>query len=359
MTNTSLKFHWSLPIDGEKERASAATVSGVPDIESMIEFCREAENQGLESLLMPFGFHMPDPISLVAHLSQHTSQLKLLIAYRAGIISPTLFVQQINTLSHLAQGRIAINFIAGTSPSEQARYGDFASHDQRLERCGEFMSVCQQLWRASEPVDFAGQFIKVKQAQIKTPFFEGKRPTVYLSGNSQMTEQIATKNTDGWLRYADSPSKIKASLQASKSDSLSVGLRMSLIARETKEEALRAAYEIVSHPDLQWKEFVQQVVNESDSEAVKKTFALAAATETAWLTPHVWTGAVPFRGGPAVAIVGSYDEVAGQIMDFKAAGVNEFIFSGWPNRTELKIFSEQVLPRIRRIEQSLNKESIK
>lgn len=62
----SIKFHWSLPIDGEKTKAGQATKSGIADTAAIIEFVKLAESNGIDSLLMPFGFHMPDPIPLAA-----------------------------------------------------------------------------------------------------------------------------------------------------------------------------------------------------------------------------------------------------------------------------------------------------
>lgn len=350
MKKTSLRFHWSLPIDGEKTRAGMATRSGIADIKSIIEFAQLAEESGIESLLMPFGFHMPDPIPLAAHIVSQTKTVKLLIAYRTGVISPVLFVQQINTLSHFCEGRLAINFIAGTSPKEQAQYGDFSSHDQRIHRAAEFIQVCRSLWETQNPLTFQGEFIQIKEAQLKTPYFDNGRPKVYLSGNSDLSKAVALKHTDGWLRYADSPATIEDSLAPIVKKGLSGGLRLSIIARGSRDEALRCARGIVSSPDAQWTKFIRGVVSESDSIAVKNTFAMGECDQSHWLTPSLWAGAVRYRGGPAVAIVGSYDEVAAQILAFKGAGVTEFIFSGWTNRDELEIFAAHVLPRVRNLE---------
>ena len=52
----------------------------------------------------------------------------------------------------------------------------------------------------------------------------------------------------------------------------------------------------------------------------------------------------------SVAIVGDYDEVAAAIWDFRAVGVSQFLFLGWPDLEEMTRFSEHVLPRLRRRE---------
>lgn len=350
MNNNPLQFHWSLPMDGEKVKASQATVSGVPDVDAMIEFSKIAEEAGIESLLMPFGFHMPDPIPLIGILAPHTKRIKFLIAYRAGIISPTLFTQQLNTLSHFVRGRIALNMIAGTSPSEQAQYGDFANHDQRIKRAAEFLQICCNLWDSKEPVDFEGEFYQVRGARLQTPFFENLKPQIYWSGNSLLTENLALKNAKTWLRYADTTENIKKAFARAVQQGTTAGLRMSVIARSTNSEALQAANQVVANPDLNWLSFVKKVIEESDSVAVRSTFALANNGANQWLAPNLWAGAVPFRGGPAITLVGSYDEISERIIDYKNVGVSEFIFSGWTNRQEIKIFAHEILPRVRHLE---------
>jgi alkanesulfonate monooxygenase len=340
----SLRIHWSLPIDGEKARASQMTRSGIPDLPAMAEFCRTAERCGIDSLLTPFGFHMPDPVPLVGALALQSSTIKFLIAYRPGLISPTLFVQQINTLSQLAQGRVTFNVIAGTSPAEQAYYGDFADHDQRYERAAEFIQICRALWEQRTGVTFTGRHYRIENATLNTPFFGEGRPEIYVSGNSDISRQTARQWGDCWLRYADAP-------HALAQDGVPFGLRLSVVARPTREEAVRAAYDIVARPDLNWKEFIRHLIEKSDSVAVKSTYALAQTHQEGWLTPTLWMGAVAFRGGPAVAIVGDPHDVAQTLMDFKQAGVSQVILSGWPNLAEMAFFGEAVLPELRKLEE--------
>ena len=48
-----------------------------------------------------------------------TKRVTLMVTCRSGLLSPTLFVQQVNTLSALTNGRGSINMVAGHTPSEQ------------------------------------------------------------------------------------------------------------------------------------------------------------------------------------------------------------------------------------------------
>jgi alkanesulfonate monooxygenase len=48
-----------------------------------------------------------------------------------------------------------------------------------------------------------------------------------------------------------------------------------------------------------------------------------------------------------MAIVGSPDEVADALFDFRAAGITQFLFMGWPDMEEMSNFHAEVLPRVR------------
>ena len=121
--NKPLRFHWRLPYAGEISAVamadqSSAPAIGLPDPDRQILFCRRAEECGIDSLLVDFGFAKPDPMLLAAILGQATEKIKFILAYRSGLFSPTMFVQQINTLSALIRGRILLNIVAGYSPEE-------------------------------------------------------------------------------------------------------------------------------------------------------------------------------------------------------------------------------------------------
>ena len=132
----NMRFHWRLPLGGEisgltRAAISARVTTGLPDLDVQTEFCRRAEECGIDSLLIDFGSSKPDSILLAAALGMATQKIKLIVAYRSGLASPTAFVQQLNTLSALIDGRFSLNIVAGYSPEEQRAYGDFLDHDER------------------------------------------------------------------------------------------------------------------------------------------------------------------------------------------------------------------------------------
>jgi len=341
---------------GEKLRGaqSRAAQSGTPDFEAHIAFCNRASECGMDSLLTAFGFHRPDPIVFATALGMLTEKIKFMIAVRSGILSPTVFVQQVNTVSALTKGRICINVVAGHTPVEQRYYGDFLEHDERYERTDEFLSVCQEFWKGKGEVNFDGKYYRVEKGRLNTPFVSEDRssPEIFLGGNSLLAEKLAVKYADCLWRLPDTPERLRPRIQPIVQQGTEVGLLVSIIARPQREQAVQAAYSLIeglgSKPKQTHKEFAQR----SDSVAFKSTFELAEKGDSDWLPLNLWTGAVPYLGAPAIALVGSAQEVASAILEFKDMGISQFLLMGWPDLEEMTYFAQEVLPIIREKEQA-------
>lgn len=125
-----------------------------------------------------------------------------------------------------------------------------------------------------------------------------------------------------------------------------VGILASMIARPSRKEALSAAQSIRAEVGDRARKTHQDFSRVSDSVAFTSTLALAEESSSDWLTDWLWTGAVPYLGAPAIALVGSYDEVTDGILEFTKAGVTQFLFLGWPDVPEMTAFSEEVRPRV-------------
>ncbi|MEU3026605.1 LLM class flavin-dependent oxidoreductase [Streptomyces incarnatus] len=347
-----LKLHWCSPLDSGQQKATDKYQAGELDFDGIVDFAREADELGVDSLLMGISYHMPDPLPMIGALVRETERVKFILAYRPGLLSPTLFTQIVNTVSWMSDGRIALNLVAGISPAEQAFYGDFLAHDQRYARSEEFLDVCHRFWRGETPLTHKGEHYTIEDAQLGLGYKGGGRPHIYISGASAVAQKTAIKYADCWLRYGDTPEGIAAVTEPLLSQGCEVGIRMHVLARETRAEALAAVEDMMRDPDEQHRAWVSDFVGKSDSEAVKTSFRLADTASDDWLSPMLWSGAVAYRGGPALCVVGSYAEVAEYLYAYKAAGVSEFIFSGWPTRDEMRIFYTHVAPLIREHERN-------
>lgn len=353
-----LRFHWMLPRGGERPGQSNVLSSdpksiGLPDLDAQLNFCRRAEEIGIDSLLTAFGYFRPDPMVLATALGMATQKSKFIVAYRPGLISPTLFVQQVNTLAALTNGRVSLNIIAGYSQKEQGYYGDFLGHDQRYHRAGEFLEICQGLWRGDGGSSFKGNYYQVEAAQLNTPFVSKERssPEIYVGGGSPQAQEVAARYGSCWLTLIDTVENLRPQVQSMLVQGIEVGLRCSVIARPTRKEALEAAYSLTDSANNPNKEWVEKVfVQTNDSQSIKARFDQVKEADSDWITPCLWRGAVPYFGPSSVALVGTPLEIAEAILAYKQIGCSQFILSGSNQFDAITYFGEEVLPLIRKME---------
>ncbi|MCU1246626.1 MAG: Alkanesulfonate monooxygenase [Acidobacteria bacterium] len=355
----NLRFHWMLPKGGEVALKTAQETSRVlttkstsgaalPDMEGWVRFARAAEEAGIESVLLSFSRYEPDTLLIACAVGRATSRLKFIVAYRSGLMQPATFVQQINTLSGLIDGRVALNIVAGSSTAEQRGYGDYLEHDERYARADEFLAICRAFWRNGADVDFFGQYYQVERGKLHTPFLAPGRtaPEIYVSGHSEQAQRLALCRGSAWLRLIDTPEKLRPVVASMRERDVEVCLRLCVICRPTRAEALAAAQALL--PDEETERQERGILQRSDSQTLKQ--ALAAADDVGWLDDLLWAGLVPFYGSSAMTLVGTPQELAGAFLRYKEIGITQFIIAGWPKLDEMMIFGRDVLPLVRRAE---------
>jgi alkanesulfonate monooxygenase len=350
-----LRFHWMLPKGGEVafddgqtpreaaryriESMQTTSPAPLPDLAGWTHFALRAEQAGIESVLISFSRYEPDPFVVACALGQAVKKLRFIIAYRSGLMQPTTFVQQMNTVSALTQGRVAFNIVAGSSSEEQHGYGDFLSHDERYARAEEFLAVCNAFWRADGDVDFEGKHYRVEQAKLATPFVanDRKAPEIYVSGHSEPSEQLAYSQGSCWLRVAEDPAKIAPVVARARARGIGVCLRLCLVCRPTREEAVEVAYSLLPEDKQE-----STTTLKDDSQMYRE------GSNGDWLNRSLWTGLVPHYGPVWTTLLGSPQELAEAFLEYERIGVTEFIISGWPEVDTVNVFGREVLPLIRK-----------
>jgi len=361
----NLRFHWMLPKGGEVipgqrqtvqeaaryriQSTSSSSPAPRPDMPGWVHFVKHAEEAGIDSILISFSRYEPDPLVVSCALGQMTRKMKFIAAYRSGLIQPTSFVQQVNTLSALMPGRVALNIVAGSSKAEQVGYGDFLPHDERYERAEEFLTICRLFWEANGDVNYQGKYYQVDQGKIQTPFVDNhaSMPEVYVSGHSEPAERVALSTATCLLRVADTPEKLRPLVARIREHGLEVCLRMEVICRTTREEAISVAESLI--PDRNQPDAKRAVVSKDDSQMYREGKTLPD-NQNHWLNESLWTGLVPYYGPVWTTLLGTPDELANAYLAYKAIGVTQFIMSGWPELDEVVTFGREVIPRVRAAE---------
>ena len=311
----ALRFHWMLPEAGQiamktpaaaarfrVEKAQEHSPASRPDLEGWERFASAAEQAGIESVLISFSRHEPEPLMVSCALAQAVEKLKFIVAYRSGLSNPAAFVQQFNTLSTLVGGRVALNLVAGSSRAEQHAYGDFLEHDERYARAEEFLEVCEAFWRdRTARIDFQGRFYQVAGGHFPTPFLSPSRttPEIYISGHSNAAEALAHSQASCWLRCAEPPEKLAPIVSRTRAAGVEVGLRLCVLCRPTRDEAIAVAESLI--PPCQ----IGMSAAGRDQRDDSKMYRDAAELKNAWISPSLWTGLVPLCGPVWTTLLGS------------------------------------------------------
>jgi alkanesulfonate monooxygenase len=352
-----MRFHWSLPSTGvadpKKGSHPRIEINPIGDLDRQRDFCRRADAIGIDALLLPIGFQRADPTVLATAYGLATERVRFMTASRPSVISPTHFVQQINTVSAFTNGRIEVNVVSGQGSQELRYYGDFSSHDERYARIDDFWTICHALWRREFPVNYQGQFISVEGARVNQEFVspDSHRPYVYIGGSSDLARGLAIKHADCLLRLAEPPEELAPKIEPALAAGIEVGIICNQVSGDTHDAAVTQAQWLASNAGERGKS-TQAEWRSATADSVGFAAIYRMAEDRAqWLTPYLWTGLVPYMGPPSISLVGSAAEIVEAIFDYRRIGVTQFLFQARPDLPTLEFFGANILPKIREREE--------
>ncbi len=364
----SIHLHWFLPTYGDSRfivggghglPAGAAHSDRDASIDYLASIVRGAESFGFTGALIPTGAWCEDAFITAALLARETTTLAFLVAFRPGLVSPTLSAQMAATFARHAPGRILLNVVVGGEAHEQRSFGDHLGKDDRYARCDEFLEVVRGLF-AGDTVTLKGTHVHVEEAALALP--PNPVPPLYFGGSSAAAGPVAARHADVYLTWGEPPDAVREKvdwirgLASKEGRDIRFGIRLHTISRDTADEAWAQADRFVAALDEQTVANAQKGLHRSESEGQRRMLALHERhrSDGTWsdarsleIAPNLWAGVGLVRGGAGTALVGSHLEVADRIAEYVEVGIDEFIFSGYPHLEELFWFGEGVVPILR------------
>jgi alkanesulfonate monooxygenase len=372
-----VEFGWFIPTTGdgkyigvEPQRESTA--------DYMIQVAQAAERSGFTFALIPTGGACIDSWIVGSTIAAHTQVLRPLVAMRPGLIAPVLAARMAASLDQVTGGRALINIVSGGSPQDLTATGDPLAddHDARYERTREFLDIVKSVWTNSheqtvkflasnqtaqqgkEPLHYSGRFYELKGGASLPAPVQKPHPPFYFGGSSPAGKRVAAETADVYLMWAEPLEWIReqiAEVEALKTElgrerELRYGLRAQVLVRETEEEAWREAWEIISKVNPQALLASSQRFTQTDATNQKRQNELreGSRANNFVIGPNLWTGLSTVRGGGAVLLVGTPDQVADRILEYIDLGISSFILSGYPHLEEAEITGELLLPAVKK-----------
>ncbi|HEX9337350.1 MAG TPA: LLM class flavin-dependent oxidoreductase [Pseudonocardiaceae bacterium] len=361
----TVTLHWFLPTSGDgrtvvevfhRNRAHGPAAGRQPDIDYLAQVARTAEQLGFTGVLTPTGTWCEDAWLVTAALLRETSRLKFLVAFRPGVISPTLAAQMAASYQRISGGRLLLNVVTGGDAVEQRRFGDYHDHDQRYARTDEFLAIVRGIW-SGEPVDFDGDHLRVAGATVLAP--PDPLPEIYFGGSSPAALPVAARRADVYLTWGEPPDQVAEkiakvrTLADAAGRSIRFGIRLHTITRDNSADAWATAGRFLAALDPAQVARAQEQLRASESVGQQRMVALHdggldRGVRGLEVSPNLWAGIGLVRGGAGTALVGSHQEVADRIEEYHAIGIEEFILSGYPHVEEAYWFGEGVRPELAR-----------
>lgn len=252
--------------------------------ERCVELCRRAEELGYVSLwnyqrllspvdadgneVLPSPYRsVHDPLAVLAYLAGQVRSARLgLAVVNAPYYSPILLAKMLTTIDHLSEGRLDVGLAIGWLQPEFEAVG--VPFERRGARTEDFLHCLEAIW-TEDPVEYRGEFYRVPPTRVAPRPVQQPHPPVLLGGTADAALRRAGRLTSGWI-------------SSSRADLTTIDRSVGVV-RAAAEEAGR------------------------DPAALRM----------------VCRGVVKVREGERAPLVGSLDEIRGDLDRLAAAGITE------------------------------------
>jgi alkanesulfonate monooxygenase len=324
---------------------------GVPDpaLASSWEHCRgitlAAEEAGFDNVLLPSGYALGiDSVAFAAGIAPLLRRMRLLLAVRLGEMWVPQLARQLATIDQMLDGRLTVNIISSDLP------GQTLDSAPRYRRTLETMRSLRALLDG-ERVEADGEFVSLSVDPPRVRAI-GRAP-FYFGGMSEAAREVAAQAADVFLMWPDTLPAVASTLDdlraraAAHGRTLRFGYRAHVIVRETETAARAAAQRLLSRLDAGVGEQVRARSLDTGSAGVARQVELRdGADDDGYAEDNLWTGIGRARSGAGAAIVGDPDQVLAKLHAYQELGIESFILSGYPHRTEADLFARHVLPKL-------------
>ena len=327
------------------------------DIDYNRRLAQLAEKNGFDYALSQIRFtagygaeFQHEPVAFTHALLAATERLKVIAALLPGPWNPALAAKQLATIDLLTGGRVAVNVVSGWFKGEFRAIGEpWLEHDERYRRSEEFIRVLRGSW-TEDHFAFSGDFYRIHGYNLKPKPLAKPHPEIFQGGTSRGARDMAARVSDWYFCNGNTLEAIKAQVDDIRRKAAEagrppgtprIGMNAFVIARDTEEEAKKVLADIVKHAD-------REAVN-AFGDAVKQAGKASPEGQGNWANSS-FEDLVQYNDGFRPNLVGTPEQIARRILEYKAVGV-DLVLSGFLHyHEEVEYFGKRVLPLVRELE---------
>ena len=282
-----------------------------------------------------------------------TERLRVIAAFHPGMWHPGVLAKWLITADHLSGGRAAVNIVSGWLKDEFVNFGlEWLEHDERYVRTEEFIRALRGLL-TEDGYTQDGKYYSIDGFTLnpKPVDVPGRpHPEIFFGGNSTAAQATAGRVADWYFSngrtlegYEENVAGVLASA-AEAGRSPRFGLNGFVIARESRQEAEDTLREIVAKAHRPAVEGFRQSVQEAGA-STKDGKGMWADSS--------FEDLVQYNDGFKTRLIGTPEEIADRIIEYKKVGVNLLLTCYLHFQEEVAAFGRDVMPVVREKEKDL------
>lgn len=276
-----------------------------------------------------------EPVASMLFGAGRTTRIKfgtdvLVMPYR----HPVVLAKMLSTMDVLSRGRLILGIGSGVLKGEFEALG--LPYERRGAMTDEYLRAMKSLWTESNPV-FRGEFVGFSDVQFWPKPVQQPHPPIWVGGNSRRAMRRAAALGDGWQPIFLSPDEYRSGHET----------LTNLLAAAGRAGPFTFSYScppmrVTKGPWTTGDEIEIRVPPDLSAQLLEDYRSLAVAP------PRAASGRPLLNGSP--------DEVAGDIQEFRKAGVTHMAARFYASGEEtdeaallerMESFAAEVIPRFR------------
>lgn len=343
---------WFIPTHGDGRYLGTSIGGRATNYDYLKQIAQAVDHLGYFGALLPTGRSCEDAWIVASTLVALTQRMRFLVAIRPGLVLPGVAARMAATLDRLSNGRLLINVVTGGDPVELAGDGLHLSHDDRYHLTDEFLTIWREITQGND-FSYKGDYLDVQGGKLLFPPVQQPYPPLWFGGSSPVAQQVAAKHVDTYLTWGEPPAQVAQKIASvrqyaeQQGRSLTFGIRLHVIVRETQSEAWEAANRLIRYVDEDAIATAQKAYARMDSEGQQRMTQLHNGNREALeISPNLWAGVGLVRGGAGTALVGDPETIAARMLEYADLGIDTFILSGYPHLEEAYRVAELLFPKL-------------